>query len=469
MPQETNTLMEKITSLCKRRGIIFQSSEIYGGLANTFDYGPVGVELKNNIKNAWWKHFVQEREDMVGLDASILMNPKVWETSGHLAGFNDPLTDCKSCQKRLRADKMVEDHLENTQDDPPENWAGEKTPHQELLDYIHEKGIQCPYCGATEFSDIRNFNLMFKTHQGVTEDSSSIVYLRPETAQGIFVNFRNVLDSLHLRLPFGIAQIGKAFRNEITPGNFIFRTREFEQMEIEYFLPESMWKEKYEELKQVSWDFFVSHGLNEEKLRWRQHGEDELSHYSKMTYDIEYQFPWGWDEVEGYAYRTDYDLTQHTEHSNENMYYMDPQTGEKFIPHCIEPSFGVDRTVLTFLLDAYTEEEVEGNTRTILKLDKKIAPFKVAVLPLSKDEKLMEPAKNVFNKLKKHWMAQYDETQSIGKRYRRQDEIGTPYCVTVDFDSLEDESVTVRDRDSMEQERVKIEELENYLKERLNS
>lgn len=461
--------MDKITSLCKRRGIIFQSSEIYGGLANTFDYGPIGIELKNNIKNAWWRHFIQEREDIVGLDASILMNSRVWEASGHLEGFNDPLTDCKNCQRRLRADKLVEEYLEKNEDTPPANWAGEKTPPEELLNYLHKKGIKCPYCGKSNFSEIRNFNLMFKTHQGVTEDSGNVVYLRPETAQGIFVNFRNVLDSLHLRLPFGIAQIGKAFRNEITPGNFIFRTREFEQMEIEYFLPESMWEEKYEELKKLSWNFFTSLGINEENLRWRKHGDDELSHYSKMTYDIEYRFPWGWDEVEGYAYRTDYDLKQHTEYSNEDMTYMDPQTGKKFIPHCIEPSFGVDRSVLTFLLDAHIEEEVNGETRTVLKLDKKIAPIKVAVLPLSRNEELIEPAKKVFQKLKDHFMVQYDETQSIGKRYRRQDEIGTPYCVTVDFDTLEDEAVTVRDRDTMEQERVKIEELGEYLQKALRN
>ncbi len=467
MTNKNTNLMDKISSLCKRRGIIFQSSEIYGGLANAFDYGPIGVELKNNIKKAWWKHFVQEREDIVGLDASILMNPKVWEASGHLEGFNDPLTDCKNCQRRLRADKLIEEYLKKTKDTPPKNWAGENTPPEKLLNYLHEKGILCPYCEKNDFTAIRNFNLMFKTYQGVTERSTNIVYLRPETAQGIFVTFKNVLDSLHLRLPFGIAQIGKAFRNEITPGNFIFRTREFEQMEIEYFLPESIWKEKYEDLKKLSWEFFTSHSINEENLRWRKHGKDELSHYSKMTYDLEYLFPWDWDEIEGFAYRTDYDLKQHTKYSEENMFYLDPQTGEKFIPHCIEPSFGVDRLILSFLLDAYTEEEIKDETRTVLKLDKKIAPIKIAVLPLSRNKELIKPTKKIFNKLKSYWMVQYDDTQSIGKRYRRQDEIGTPYCVTIDFDTLEDESITIRDRDTMEQERVKIEELENYLKEKL--
>jgi len=461
------TLMDKVVSLCKRRGIIFPGSEIYGGLANTWDYGPIGVELKNNIKSAWWKYFVHEREDIVGLDAAILMNPKVWEASGHVAGFSDPLTDCKECKHRLRADKMVEEYREASGDEElPKNWAGEKTPADDLMYYIKSKHLTCPKCGSGEFTDIRKFNLMFKTHQGVIEDDSSVVYLRPETAQGIFVDFKNVIDSLHLRLPFGIAQIGKAFRNEISPGNFTFRTREFEQMEIEYFLPESMWQEKYEEFKTASWNFFKNIGIKEENLRWRQHLDDELSHYSKMTFDIEYKFPWGWGELEGFAYRTDFDLASHTKFSGQDMSYTDPITKEKYTPHCIEPSFGADRTVLTALLDSYTEEEVKGETRVVLKLDKTIAPVKIAILPLMKKDELVEQSRSIFNDLKKHFMVQYDETQSIGKRYRRQDEIGTPYCVTIDPETIEDKAVTVRDRDTMEQERIKIENLVEYFKEK---
>jgi len=455
--------MQKIVSLCKRRGIIFQGSEIYGGIANTWDYGPIGVELKDNIKNFWWKYFVHQREDIVGLDAAIFMNPKVWEASGHVGGFSDPLMDCKKCQKRLRADKLVEEYQEKKKDkELPKNWAGEKTPPKDLLNYIVKKKIKCPECGGMDFTEIRNFNLMFKTHQGVTEDSGSVVYLRPETAQGIFVNFKSILGSLHLRLPFGVAQIGKAFRNEITPGNFIFRTREFEQMEIEYFVPEKLWKKKYEELKKLSWNFFKQLGVKDKNMRWRQHSKDELSHYSSLTNDIEYKFPWGWGELEGFAYRTDFDLKNHAKFSGQDLTYTDPETGGKFIPHCLEPSFGADRTVLTVLLDAYTEEKVKGETRVVLKIDKAIAPIKIAVLPLLRKKELITPAMKIFNELKLDFMVQYDETQSIGKRYRRQDEIGTPYCVTVDFDTLKDKAVTVRDRDSMRQERIKIIKLKEY-------
>ncbi len=462
-------LMQKIISLSKRRGFIFQGSEIYGGLSNTWDYGPMGVELKNNLKKIWWKYFVQEREDVVGTDAAIFMNPRVWEASGHVGGFSDPLMDCKKCKKRLRADKLIEEYREKSEDATlPENWAGESTPPEKLLEYIKEKEIKCPDCGGNNFTDIRKFNLMFKTHQGVTEDSGSQIYLRPETAQGIFVNFKNVLQSLHLKPPFGIAQIGKAFRNEITPGNFTFRTREFEQMEIEYFVPEKLWKEKYAELEKLSWNFFLKLGLKEENLRWREHSKDELSHYSSKTCDVEYKFPWGWGELEGLAYRTDFDLKNHTKMSGQDLSFQDPTTNEKYIPHCIEPSFGADRTVLTILLDAYNEEEVNGEVRTVLKLNKDLAPIKIAILPLCKKEKLTSVARDVFGKLKSNYAIWYDETQSIGKRYRRQDEIGTPYCLTVDFDTLSDKAVTVRDRDSMEQERIKIDELEKYFEEKFN-
>ncbi|OGI26617.1 MAG: glycine--tRNA ligase [Candidatus Moranbacteria bacterium RIFOXYB1_FULL_43_19] len=466
MSAKKENLMEKIVSLSKRRGIIFPGSEIYGGLANTWDYGPVGVELKNNVKKIWWKYFVQEREDIVGLDAAILMNPKTWEASGHVAGFSDPLVDCKKCKTRHRGDKLLEEKF------GVDKIAGIKL--EDVQPRLIKEKIKCPDCGAVDWTEAKRFNLMFKTHQGVTEDSGSLVYLRPETAQGIFVNFKNVLDTTHMKLPFGIAQIGKAFRNEITPGNFTFRTREFEQMEIEYFVAEKDWKKKYEEFKEACWKFFTGYGLNPKKLRWRQHASDELSHYSKETYDIEYQFPWGWGELEGFAYRTDFDLAQHEKFSGQKLRYREPETGKEFVPHCIEPSFGLDRTALTFLLDAYTEEEVRGasgekETRVVLKFHKDIAPIKVAILPLSKKEELTKPARDIFNSLKSHWMVQYDETQSIGKRYRRQDEIGTPFCVTVDFETLDDKAVTVRDRDTMKQERVSVDKLNKYLKDKLEA
>ncbi len=463
MAPEKNDLMPKIISLCKRRGIIFQSSEIYGGLANTWDYGPMGVELKNNIKKAWWKYFIQAREDMVGLDAAIFMNPEVWKASGHIDGFSDALIDCKECQARFRADQLIEETL---------NMRVDGKTVEELNSIIGENKLTCPACGAKNFTEARRFNLMFKTYQGVIEDDSSIIYLRPETAQGIFVNFKNVLASSRKKLPFGIAQIGKSFRNEITPGNFIFRTREFEQMEIEYFInPKGDWEKKFKELQALMWDFYRAYGIKEKNLKWRQHGQNELSHYSKMTFDLDYNFPFGWKELDGIAYRTDFDLTQHQKHSGEDMSYFDPETKEKFIPHCLEPTFGVDRNVLVFLLDAYQEEEAptadgEMETRVVLKLHQDIAPIKIAVLPLSKKEDLSNLAQEVLNKLMPHWQTEYDETQSIGKRYRRQDEIGTPYCVTVDFESLADKAVTVRDRDTMKQERIKIEELVGYFKEK---
>lgn len=461
---EKNELMQKIINLSKGRGFIFPGSEIYGGLSNTWDYGPLGVELKNNIKRAWWKYFVQERQDIVGLDAAIFMNPKTWEASGHVGGFADALVDCKKCKARFRADQLIEEKT---------GQAVDGLELSQLSKIIIDEKIACPNCGGRDFTDARQFNLMFKTHQGVTEDSTDVIYLRPETAQGIFVNFKNVLNTTRKKLPFGIAQIGKSFRNEITPGNFIFRTREFEQMEIEYFInPQSDWQKKFKELQELMWGFYQRYGVKENNLRWRQHGQEELSHYSKMTFDIDYKFPFGWKELDGIAYRTDFDLTQHQKFSGEDLSYRDSETNEKFTPHCIEPTFGADRNVLVFLLDAYHEEEApagEGKTETrvVLKLHPAIAPIKIAVLPLSKKEELVGPAKEIISQLSKYWMTDYDETQSIGKRYRRQDEIGTPFCITVDFDSLEDKAVTIRERDSMKQERIAIVDLVKYFQNKL--
>lgn len=467
--KKVKVTMEKIVSLSKRRGFVFHGSEIYGGLANTWDYGPYGVELKNNVKKAWWKYFVQERDDIVGLDAAILMHPKTWEASGHVGGFSDPLMDCKECKERFRADKLIEEKLAETD---PDNANADGWAFEEMQKFIQENNIVCPTCGKLNWTDIRQFNLMFKTHQGVLEDDSNLVYLRPETAQGIFVNFKNVQQTSRKKLPFGIAQIGKAFRNEITPGNFTFRTREFEQMEIEYFVSEDMWEEKYAELKGSIQQWFRGLGIEESNIRWRKHDDDELSHYSKMTYDIEYKYPFGWGELHGFAYRTNFDLAQHAKFSGADLNYFDEQKNEKFIPHCIEPSFGCDRTALVFLIDAYDEEEIEDTngkkeTRVVMRFHKDIAPIKIAILPLQK--KLKEEAKEVFAKLSKHWMCEFDVTGSIGKRYRRQDEIGTPYCLTFDFDSLEDGMVTIRDRDTMEQERVEIEDLENIMREKLSN
>jgi glycyl-tRNA synthetase len=459
--------LDQIVSLAKQRGFIFPGSEIYGGLANTWDYGPIGVELKNNVKQFWWDYWVRKRDDIVGVDASILMNPKVWEASGHVESFADPLVDCKACKKRHRGDKLLEDKL------GVEEVAGialvDVTPR-----LIKEK-INCPDCGKCDWAEAKQFNLMFKTQQGVTEDSEREIYMRPETAQGIFVNFKNVLNSSRKRLPFGIAQIGKAFRNEITPGNFTFRTREFEQMEVEYFCAEKDWKKIYPELEKASWDFFLQLGIEKKHLRWREHNPDELSHYSKMTKDIEYKFPWGWGELQGLAYRTDFDLQQHQKFSGESMEYLDTETNEKFIPHCIEPSFGCDRSVLTVLLDAYTEDEVNGEKRTVMKFAPEIAPIKVAVLPLSKKENLTKEARKIFDLVRGEFRSEYDETQSIGKRYRRQDEIGTPLCVTVDFGTIGEGDgqskkghVTVRERDSLKQEEVKIDNLVQTLQAKLN-
>ena len=454
--------MDKIVNLCKARGYIYPGSEIYGGLANTWDYGPLGAEFKNNVKKAWMKKFVQESKYNVGLDAAILMNPETWVASGHVGGFSDPLIDCKECKTRHRADKLIEEWMhEHHCEEVVDGWSDEK-----MIAYMQEHHIACPNCGKENFTGIRKFNLMFKTFQGVTEDSSAELYLRPETAQGIFVNFKNVLRTTRRKLPMGIAQIGKSFRNEITPGNFTFRTREFEQMELEFFCKPGTDMEWFEYWRTFCKNWLLSLGMKEENMRLRDHSKEELSFYSKGTTDIEFLFPFGWGELWGIANRTNYDLTQHMNHSKEDFNYLDQETGEKFVPYCVEPSLGCDRVALAFLCNAYEEEEVgEGDVRTVLHLHPFLAPYKVAVLPLSK--KLSEKAEEVYTMLAKDFMCDYDEAGSIGKRYRREDEIGTPYCVTIDFDTLEDESVTIRDRDTMEQVRVKIAELPNWLAERV--
>ena len=454
--------MDKIVSLCKSRGYVYPGSEIYGGLANTWDYGPLGVELKNNIKKAWMMKFVQESKYNVGLDAAILMNPEVWVASGHVGGFSDPLIDCKECKTRHRADKLIEEWAHEQGND----MIADGMSDEQMINFIKEHHIACPNCGKENFTDIRKFNLMFKTFQGVTEDSKSEIYLRPETAQGIFVNFKNVLRTTRRKLPMGIGQIGKAFRNEITPGNFTFRTREFEQMELEFFCKPGTDLEWFKYWKDYCENWLLSLGMKKENIRLRDHSKEELVFYSKATTDIEYAFPFGWGELWGVADRTDYDLKKHQEHSKEDMSYLDAETNEKYVPYCIEPSLGCDRVALAFLCNAYDEEEIaEGDVRTVLHLHPALAPYKVAVLPLSK--KLSEKAEEVYSKLSKKFMCDYDEAGSIGKRYRREDEIGTPYCVTIDFDTLEDNCVTIRDRDTMEQVRVKIDELENWLGEKV--
>ena len=448
--------MEKIVSLCKGRGFVYPGSDIYGGLANTWDYGPLGVELKNNVKRAWWKKFVQENPYNVGLDSAILMNPQVWVASGHVGNFSDPLMDCKSCKTRHRADKLIEDTGV-----VPGGWSFE-----EMKAYIDEKGINCPECGAHDFTDIRTFNLMFKTFQGVTEDAKSELYLRPETAQGIFVNFENIQRTSRKKIPFGVAQIGKSFRNEITPGNFIFRIREFEQMELEFFCKPGTDLEWFHYWKDFCKNWLLNLGLREQNLRLRDHEEKELSHYSNATTDFEFLFPFGWGELWGVADRTDYDLTQHSEHSGQKLDYFDPETNERYIPYVIEPSLGADRVLLAFLCDAYDEETIdEKDTRVVLRLHPALAPFKAAVLPLSK--KLSGDAMKVYELLAGEFMVDFDDAGSIGKRYRREDEIGTPYCVTFDFDSLEDRCVTVRDRDTMQQERIAIDRLKDYLSDKI--
>ncbi|WP_300409797.1 glycine--tRNA ligase [Lagierella sp.] len=456
--------MEDIVSLAKMRGFVFPGSEVYGGLSNTWDYGPLGVELKNNIKKAWWKKFVQEIENNVGIDAAILMNPDVWVASGHVGGFSDPLIDCKACKSRFRVDKVIEDYYLNEKGEELTGLDG--LSNEELMDILNKEQIPCPKCGKFDYTDIRKFNLMFKTFQGVTEDSTSEVYLRPETAQGIFVNFKNVQRTSRKKVPFGIAQIGKSFRNEITPGNFIFRTREFEQMELEFFCKPGEDIEWFNFWRSYCKDFLTNLGIDEANMRLRDHGKEELSFYSVATTDIEYKFPFGWGELWGIADRTDYDLNQHIESCNADFVYMDPTTNEKYVPYCVEPSVGVDRMFLTFLCDAFEIEELEdGSTRNVLKLHPALAPYKAAILPLTK--KLTDKSDEVYKMLSKLYNVDTDVSGSIGKRYRRQDEAGTPYCITVDFDTLEDETVTIRHRDSMEQERVKISDLADIIEERL--
>ncbi len=448
--------MDKIVDLCKSRGFVYPGSEIYGGLANSWDYGPLGVELKNNIKKAWWKKFVQESPYNVGLDASILMNPETWVASGHLGGFSDPLMDCKACKTRHRADNLIE----NFDGTNPAGWT-----NQQMMDYIREKGIACPNCGKTDFTDIRQFNLMFKTFQGVTEDSKSELYLRPETAQGIFVNFANIQRTSRKKLPFGVGQIGKSFRNEITPGNFIFRVREFEQMELEFFCKPGTDLEWFQYWRSYCKNFLLSLGIKEENLRLRDHDPEELCFYSKATTDFEYKFSFGWGELWGIADRTDYDLTQHQNHSGKSLEYFDPEDNTKYIPYVIEPSLGVERLFLSIVTEAYDEEVVDAeknDTRIVMHLHPALAPFKAAVLPLSK--KLSSKAQEIYAELAKQFPVDFDETGSIGKRYRRQDEIGTPFCITVDFETVEsDNCVTVRNRDTMEQVRMPIDELVGYL------
>ncbi len=457
--------MEKIVNLCKGRGFIFPGSEIYGGIANTWDYGPLGVELKNNIKKAWWKKFVQENKYNVGLDAAILMNPQTWVASGHLAGFSDPLMDCRECHERFRADKLIEDWCQET------GYKLEKPidafTHAEMKAFVDDHKIPCPTCKKHNFTDIRQFNLMFKTFQGVTEDAKNTVYLRPETAQGIFTNFVNVQRTTRKKMPFGIGQIGKSFRNEITPGNFIFRVREFEQMELEFFCKPGTDLEWFNYWRNFCKNWLLSLGIKEERLRLRDHSPEELCFYSKATTDFEYLFPFGWGELWGVADRTDYVLTQHQNVSGKDLTYFDADTNERYIPYVVEPSLGVERTVLTILCNAYDEETVgEGDTRVVLRLHPFLAPFKCAILPLSK--KLSEGATKIFEDLSKYFPVDYDEAGSIGKRYRREDEIGTPFCITYDFDSEIDNCVTIRDRDTMEQVRVPITDLKKYIEEKIN-
>lgn len=450
-------IMQDLVNLCKSRGFVFPGSEIYGGLSNSWDYGPLGVELKNNVKKLWWQKFIQESEYNVGIDAAILMNPEVWKTTGHISGFSDPLIDCKDCKTRHRADKLIEE------------WAFiagikvlvESMNEKEITEYIIENKIVCPNCGKTNFTDIRKFNLMFKTFQGVTEDTKSEIYLRPETAQGMFVNFKNVLRTTRKKMPMGIGMQGKSFRNEITPGNFIFRTREFEQMELEFFCKPGTDLKWYEYWKDFCKTWITNLGVKEENLRMREHDKKELSFYSKGTTDIEYKFPFGFGELWGIADRTDYDLARHMEATKQDLTYLDEESKERYIPYCIEPSVGVDRLMLMFLCEAYVQEEIaEGDTRIVLKFHPALAPVKIAILPLSK--KLSEEARKIYLHFLKKYNCEYDETASIGRRYRRQDEIGTPYVITVDFDTLDDEAVTIRDRDTMQQERINIKDLDKY-------
>ncbi|MDD2954675.1 MAG: glycine--tRNA ligase [Oscillospiraceae bacterium] len=460
MMNNSDKTMEKVVALCKNRGYVYAGSEIYGGLSNTWDYGPLGVEFKNNVKKAWWKKFVQESPYNVGLDSAILMNPEVWVASGHVGGFSDPLMDCKDCKTRHRADKLIEDATGDVAD----GWSNEQ-----MMDFIREHNIKCPSCGSANFTDIRKFNLMFKTFQGVTEDAKNEIFLRPETAQGIFVNFANIQRTTRKKLPFGVAQVGKSFRNEITPGNFTFRTREFEQMELEFFCKPDTDLDWFQYWRSYCENFLLALGMKKENMRLRDHEQEELSFYSKATTDIEFLFPFGWGELWGIADRTNYDLNQHMEHSGKSLEYFDPETNERYIPYVVEPSLGADRVALAFLCDAYDEEIVDAeknDVRVVLHLHPALAPFKACVLPLSK--KLNDKAGEVYDTLRRHFMVDYDDAGSIGKRYRRQDEIGTPFCVTYDFDSETDGCVTVRDRDSMEQERIPVAELVSYIESRLD-
>lgn len=456
--QASEKTMDQIVALCKNRGFIYPGSDIYGGLSNSWDFGPLGVEFKNNVKAAWRKKFIQESPYNVGLDSAILMNPQVWVASGHVGGFSDPLMDCRDCKTRHRADKLIEDFTGESAD----GWSNEK-----MVTFIRDNHIKCPNCGSENFTDIRQFNLMFKTYQGVTEDTKSEIYLRPETAQGIFVNFGNVQRTTRRKIPFGVAQIGKSFRNEITPGNFLFRLREFEQMELEFFCKPDTDLDWFHYWKDFCENWLLSLGLSKENIRLRDHEKEELSFYSKATTDIEYLFPFGWGELWGVADRTDYDLSRHQDHSGKSLEYFDPETKEHYVPYVIEPSLGADRVTLAFLCDAYDEEKLdEKDTRVVMRLHPALAPFKAAVLPLSK--KLNEKAQGIYQELSHRFMVDYDDTGSIGKRYRRQDEIGTPFCVTYDFQSEEDGCVTVRDRDSMQQERIPIAGLTEYIENKID-
>ncbi|MBS0626035.1 MAG: glycine--tRNA ligase [Verrucomicrobia bacterium] len=451
--------LKPIVALCKRRGFIYPGSEIYGGFANTYSFGPYGAELKKNIKDLWWKTFVQERRDMVGLDGPILLHPKAWQASGHLEGFNDALIDCKVCKGRFRCDHLIEEALKEDADG---------LTVQQMTEKVQKNKVKCPKCGAQDFTEARHFNLMFHTHMSKTGADGDVAYLRPETAQAIFLDYKNIVDTMRVKIPFGAAQIGKAFRNEITPGNFVFRVIEFEQMEIEYFIRESAWEETFERWLRSMHDWCKLIGLNPARVHEKEHPKEQLSHYSKRTVDLVYDFPFGRSELYGLAYRTDFDLKRHAEFSGTNLEYTDPETREKFVPHVIEPTFGVERTILALLCDAYDEEQLEnGETRTVLHFSPRIAPVKVAVFPLMKKEPLADKATQIFTQLKAFWACEYDESGAIGKRYRRQDELGTPYCITVDFDTLENDTVTLRDRDSMKQERVPVKELLLILSEKL--
>lgn len=451
--------MDKIVALAKRRGFIYPSSEIYGGLANTWDFGHYGTLLKNNLRDLWWDHFVLKRDNMVGIDASIILSPKVWEASGHVAGFADALVDCKNCKNRTRADHLIEDKLKGTK--------VEGLPVEELTKIIRENKLKCPKCGSDQLTDVRRFNLLFQTHIGIVEEAKSLAYLRGEIAQGIFLNFKNVIDTMRVKLPFGIAQTGKAFRNEITMGQFIHRTLEFDLMEFEYFINPEEWEKIYDYWRGEMWGWALSIGLDEKKLRWREHEEHERSFYSKRTMDVEYQYPFGFKEMFGIAYRTDFDLKNHSLHSGIDLSYTDSKSGKKLIPHVIEPTFGLSRLVGIILIDAYREQLVNGQTRVYLKLSPRVSPIKVAVFPLQKDQELKDIAWKLYKEIKNNFQAEFDDSGNIGKMYRRQDEIGTPLCVTIDYQTKEDKKVTVRDRDTMKQERVAVEQIVDYIKDKI--